>query len=176
MQKFLCGLNEALKGSRPLLLRAILLYGAGLRLIECCRLRIKGIDFSRNELVVRSGKGNKDRYTMLPSAVRPSLMQHLRDVKLDTKTILRMGWAEFPCPLVSIENIPTPAKSGMAVGVPRNQLLYGSCDRRKAQAPFTRVGFATSFQRSASQSWCFQTRWVPYPAPFICYPFTRKSL
>jgi site-specific recombinase XerD len=50
-------------------LMGFLLYGAGLRLIECCHLRIKDIDFSRNEVVVRSGKGNKDRYTMLPSAV-----------------------------------------------------------------------------------------------------------
>lgn len=58
-------------------LMGLLLYGAGLRLMECCRLRIKDIDFSRNEVVVRSGKGNKDRYTMLPSAVRDSLMQHL---------------------------------------------------------------------------------------------------
>ena len=49
-------------------LMTILLYGAGLRLMECCRLCIKDIDFVRNEIVVRSGKGNKDRYTMLPSA------------------------------------------------------------------------------------------------------------
>ncbi len=53
-------------------LMAILLYGVGLRLMECCRLRIKDIDFARNQIVVRSGKGNKDRYTMLPSAVRDS--------------------------------------------------------------------------------------------------------
>jgi integrase len=63
-------------------LMGFLLYGAGLRLMECCRLRIKDIDFSRNEIVVRSGKGNKDRYTMLPSAVRDSLIQHLQAIKL----------------------------------------------------------------------------------------------
>ena len=63
-------------------LMGFLLYGAGLRLMECCRLRIKDIDFSRNEIVVRSGKGNKDRYTMLPSEVRDSLIQHLRAIKL----------------------------------------------------------------------------------------------
>jgi integron integrase len=63
-------------------LMGLLVYGAGLRLMECCRLRVKEIDFSRNELVVRSGKGNKDRHTMLPSTVRDSLIQHLRAVKL----------------------------------------------------------------------------------------------
>ena len=41
------------------------LYGAGLRLMECCRLRVKDIDFSQNQIVVRAGKGDKDRYTML---------------------------------------------------------------------------------------------------------------
>jgi len=66
-------------------LMAILLYGAGLRLMECCRLRVKDIDFSRNEIVVRSGKGNKDRHAMLPSAVRESLIQHLRGAKCSTK-------------------------------------------------------------------------------------------
>ncbi len=68
-------------------LMAILLYGAGLRLMECCRLRVKDIDFSRNEIVVRSGKGNKDRYTMLPKTVREPLDQHLRNVKSRTKRI-----------------------------------------------------------------------------------------
>ncbi len=44
----------------------MLLYGAGLRLVECCRLRVKDIDFSRNQIVVRAGKGDKDQHTMLP--------------------------------------------------------------------------------------------------------------
>lgn len=48
---------------------AMLLYGAGLRLMECCRLRVKDIDFARNQIVVRGGKGDKDRYTVLPAAV-----------------------------------------------------------------------------------------------------------
>ncbi len=56
---------------------ATLLYGAGLRLMECCRLRVKDIDFSQNQIVVRAGKGDKDRYTMLPAAVKESLIKHL---------------------------------------------------------------------------------------------------
>jgi len=72
-------------------LTGLLLYGAGLRLMECCRLRIKDIDFARNEIVVRSGKGNKDRYTMLPSTVRDSLAQHLRRVKLQHEADLKAG-------------------------------------------------------------------------------------
>jgi integrase len=44
-------------------LMASLLYGSGLRLLECCRLRIQDIDFARNQIVVRGGKGDKDRVT-----------------------------------------------------------------------------------------------------------------
>ena len=58
----------------------MLLYGAGLRLMECCRLRVKDIDFPHNQIVVRAGKGNKDRHTMLPGAVKDVLYKHLREV------------------------------------------------------------------------------------------------
>ena len=61
-------------------LMALILYGAGLRLMECCRLRVKDIDFAQNEIMVRSGKGNKDRHTPLPTIVREALSQHLRFV------------------------------------------------------------------------------------------------
>jgi integron integrase len=58
-------------------LMATLIYGAGLRLMECCRLRVKDVDFSQNEIIVRAGKGNKDRSTMLPAAVKGPLARHL---------------------------------------------------------------------------------------------------
>jgi integron integrase len=62
-------------------LMAVLLYGAGLRLRECLRLRVKDIDFSRNEILVREGKGNKGRVTMLPSVVKDPLLAHLGRVR-----------------------------------------------------------------------------------------------
>ncbi|MBM4264729.1 MAG: integron integrase [Deltaproteobacteria bacterium] len=60
-------------------LMATLLYGAGLRLMECCRLRVKDIDFAQNQILVRAGKGDKDRYTMLPAAVKEDLRTHLEN-------------------------------------------------------------------------------------------------
>ncbi len=51
------------------LLMARLLYGSGMRLMELIRLRILDIDFERNEILVRNGKGNKDRVTILPSSL-----------------------------------------------------------------------------------------------------------
>lgn len=68
-------------------LMAMLLYGAGLRLMECCRLRVKDIDFSGNQIVVRAGKGDKDRHTMLPQAVKERLLNHLQPSKDNMKKI-----------------------------------------------------------------------------------------
>jgi len=91
-------------------LMAVLLYGAGLRLMECCRLRVKDIDFSRNEIVVRSGKGNKDRYTMLPSMVRESLLQHLRFVKSQHDTDLKAGLGRVTLPNALDRKYPNAGK------------------------------------------------------------------
>jgi integron integrase len=60
---------------------ATLLYGAGLRLLECLRLRVKEVDFTYNQIVVRAGKGRKDRVTMLPQQVKGPLQRHLHDVR-----------------------------------------------------------------------------------------------
>jgi integron integrase len=64
-----------------MLMMAILMYGSGLRLLECARLRVKDIDFDRSEITVRSGKGNKDRVTMLPARVADRLRSHLAKVR-----------------------------------------------------------------------------------------------
>jgi integron integrase len=60
---------------------ATLLYGAGLRLMECLHLRVKDLDFPYHQIVVRAGKGQKDRVTMLPQHVKTPLQQHLQHVK-----------------------------------------------------------------------------------------------
>lgn len=57
----------------------LLLYGAGLRVIECARLRVKDVDFASNQIAVRTGKGDRDRVTMLPAAVKAELAWHLED-------------------------------------------------------------------------------------------------
>jgi integron integrase len=63
-------------------LQAALLYGAGLRLMECMRLRVKDVDFERREIVVRAGKGNKDRRVPLPQRLREPLQQAVARVRL----------------------------------------------------------------------------------------------
>ena len=63
-------------------LMAKLLYGTGMRLMECVRLRVKDVDFDKNQIVVQEGKGFKDRVTMLPGAIKKRLGEHLIRVKL----------------------------------------------------------------------------------------------
>lgn len=79
-------------------LMASLMYGAGLRLMECLRLRVQDIDFSRNEILVRDGKGAKDRITMLPESLKAPLQQHLKTVKAIHERDLADGWGRVLLP------------------------------------------------------------------------------
>jgi integron integrase len=76
----------------PPQLVAKLMYGSGLRLIEALRLRVKDIDFAQRQITVRSGKGDKDRRTMLPDALQQPLEAHLRRVKLIHQQDLAKGF------------------------------------------------------------------------------------
>jgi integron integrase len=79
-------------------LMASLLYGSGLRLMECARLRVKDLDFERREVLVREGKGDKDRMTMLPASLVEPLRAHLAEVRALHEADLRAGagWVELP--------------------------------------------------------------------------------
>lgn len=79
-------------------LMALLLYGAGLRLLECARLRVKDVDFARNQITVRGGKGDKDRVAPLPAIVFSDLVRHLEAVKQqhDLDRQEGAGWVELP--------------------------------------------------------------------------------
>ncbi len=75
-----------------------LLYGAGLRLQEALELRVKDIDFERNQITVRQGKGRKDRVTMLPSAITERLRAHLAGVECQHTADLARGLGGAPLP------------------------------------------------------------------------------
>lgn len=79
-------------------LMASLMYGAGLRLMECLRLRVQDIDASRNEILVRDGKGAKDRITMLPVSLKVALQDHLKKVKAIHEQDLAEGWGRVQMP------------------------------------------------------------------------------
>jgi integron integrase len=97
--------NEVRAVLRPLRgaprLMAFLLYGSGLRVLECCRLRVQDVDFGANQIVVRGAKGDKDRVTVLPSMIKRALAQHLETVREQHQCDLRSGagWVELPTAL-----------------------------------------------------------------------------
>jgi integrase len=69
---------DALPTREPYGLMARLMYGTGLRLMECCRLRVKDVDLARGLIVVRQGKGDKDRVVMLPTAAAGAVAGQVR--------------------------------------------------------------------------------------------------
>jgi len=79
-------------------LMASLMYGSGLRLLECCRLRVKDIDFSRGEITVRDGKGAKDRVTMLPARLAEPLRCHIERTRRMHKQDLEEGLGSVALP------------------------------------------------------------------------------
>lgn len=85
---------------------ASLLYGTGLRLMEALRLRVKDVDFERHEIVVREGKGFKDRVTMLPTSVVSSLKLHLAKVKAMHKEDVAGGFGEVYLPYALDKKYP----------------------------------------------------------------------
>lgn len=91
-------------------LMAAILYGAGLRLMECCRLRVKDVDFSRNEITVRSGKGNKDRYTMLPLAAKEPLIKRLGIAKRQHDLDVEQGIGRVVLPNALDRKYPNAGK------------------------------------------------------------------
>ncbi len=91
-------------------LMASLLYGAGLRLMECARLRVKDVDFSRHEIIVREGKGNKDRITMLPAALAAPLQSHLEKVKALHAQDLTEGFGDVALPFALAQKYPNAGR------------------------------------------------------------------
>ena len=109
---------EHLEGTPRLMV--LLLYGAGLRLLECAQLRIKHVDFAANQLVVRSGKGAKDRVTMLPTAAKTRLLAQIEAVRRQHRGDIEAGaGCGSPCPTRWRGSIRTPAASSAASGCSR---------------------------------------------------------
>jgi integron integrase len=89
---------------------AMLLYGAGLRLMECLQLRVKDIDFTTNQIIVRAGKGDKDRHTMLPAAVKEPLAKHLELIRRQHQSDLECGMGRVALPNALERKYPNAGK------------------------------------------------------------------
>jgi integron integrase len=89
-------LLSCLRGTNKL--RAQLLYGSGLRLMECLRLRVKDIDFHQRQITVRDGKGFADRVTILPDQLHHAIKNHLQDVHIQHTQDLDHGYGKVYLP------------------------------------------------------------------------------
>jgi integrase len=153
---------------------ATLLYGAGLRLLECCRLRVKDVDFYRGEITVRGGKGDKDRVTMLPLAARSPLIQHLdaARVRYDRDVRDGAGWVELPHRLA--DKYPAAAREWRwAVGLHRRAHVRPHRIRPPAAAPLPRVGRAARLPPGRPRGRRREAGHLPHPAPQLRHPPAR---
>jgi integron integrase len=122
-------------------LMAQLLYGCGLRLMECIRLRIQDIDFGQGRVFVRGGKGGKDRTVVLPETLRASLAEHAEKVQALHGRDLRAGFGEVYIP-------------------------EALARRWKNNAPSCQgVGLAESGEERGAPGRAYQAGWLPYHAP-----------
>ncbi|GIK55182.1 MAG: integron integrase [Chloroflexota bacterium] len=103
-QEETCRLIAHLLGTHRLM--AQLLYGSGLRLMECLRLRVKDIDFGQQHLIVRDAKGFKDRVTLLPSSLKASLAQQLEGTRLLHQQDLKLGYGDVYLPDALVRKYP----------------------------------------------------------------------
>lgn len=90
-------------------LMASLLYGAGLRLMECVRLRVKDVDFDYRQIIVRDGKGEKDRRTILPRPLAEPLQRHLARIRLQHEEDVRLGCGGVYLPYALERKYPSAA-------------------------------------------------------------------
>jgi integrase len=121
--------------------QAGLLYGAGLRPMECARLRVKDIDLEVGQILVRDGKGRTDRRTPIPAKLRAPLSEHLDRVKLRHDEDLRVGAGSVALPDALARKSPNaPREWGVAVGLPGSETVHGSRDRGAPPAPHPRGG------------------------------------
>lgn len=91
-------------------LMASLLYGSGLRLLECLRLRVKDLDFDYRQIIVRDGKGAKDRVTMLPTSVAAPLRRQIAKAQLLHDRDLAEGFGEVYLPYALAQKYPAAAR------------------------------------------------------------------
>jgi integron integrase len=133
-----------MQGTHQLIAR--LLYGSGLRLLEGCRLRVKDVDFERNQILVRDGKGEKDRVTMLPLQIKEALREHLKRVKALHENDLKAGKGRVLLPYALDASILPPVGSGAGNGSSRRSRY------RRTREPITWA--ATTCMKTACKKRC----------------------
>jgi integron integrase len=155
---------------------AMLLYGAGLRLMECLRLRVKDVDFSSNEILVRSGKGDKDRVTMLPGAVKEPLLTHLQGVRRQHEEDVQKGLGRVALPDALERKYPNAGKEWGGSGCFRQPAITPTDRQEKNAGIIFTNRFTESGETGRAACWTLQAGESPQFAPFFCDPSSRRRV
>ena len=127
---------SAMQGTNKLM--AEIMYGCGLRVIECVRLRVKDVDFAMNQIVVRDGKGKKDRITVLPQKIQESLRDHLQYVHHLHQKDLKDGYGRVFLPNALAKKYRDADKSwGWQYVFPAKTLSVDPRSGKKTAAPYS---------------------------------------
>jgi integron integrase len=136
-----------MEGSKRLM--ASLLYGSGLRLRECTGLRVKDIDLSRGRIIVRAGKGDKDRATLLPKALRPALEEQIRRVRVVFEHDRKIGRVKATLPDALARKFPNGgAEWGWQYVFPSSRL----CKDRETGEPRRQHVHESVLQRAVKEA------------------------
>ncbi|MCX5839294.1 MAG: integron integrase [Deltaproteobacteria bacterium] len=131
-------------------LMAKILYGCGLRLMECVRLRIKDVDFDQSQIIVRDGKGMKDRATMLPEQLKPLLTEQIKRVCILHEQDLRGGLGEVYLPYALERKYPQAARELIWQYVfPADRISVDPRSGRKRRHHIGEDGLQRAVQRAA---------------------------
>jgi site-specific recombinase XerD len=144
-------------------LMASLMYGAGLRLMECLRLRVQDIDFACNEILVRDGKGAKDRITMLPQSLKVGLRDHLRRVKaLHEQDLARRLGTSSNAHGLGPQISQRPERLAVAMGFSAGETVDELQDKGAGPPSCGRVIGSKSREKCRRQGGFDQTRYLPH--------------
>jgi len=145
---------------------ARLLYGTGMRLLECLRLRVQDILLERRTIAVRSGKGDKDRMTVLPAELIPALKQQIRLVEATHRSDLADGYGEVYLPYALDEEVSQrQSRAGLAISLLRLQDRNRPPHRQDAPSSPGRLGGQQGAQVGHAPGGNSQERILPYAAP-----------
>ncbi len=158
-----------LKGEQQLI--AVLMYGTGMRLMECLRLRVKDIDFGSGEITIREGKGDKDRRTLLPEKATASLKDHLERVKKIHARDLADGYGRVTLPFALDRKYPNASREwGWQYVFPQAKRWVNAKTGAGASSCGS-VHSAEGDQSSGASSRNCQAGNVAHAEAFVCHTF-----
>jgi integron integrase len=149
-------------------LMAKLIYGSGIRLMECLRLRVKDLEFERRAIIVRDGKGAQDRVTVLPDSLIPLFQEHLQRVKALHEQDLAQGYGAVYLPDALAQVSERRSGMGLAIRLSSQLAIPGSTFWRHSPPPPARKQPAKSDQGGSPSGRHQQAGWSPHASSLLC--------